>query len=151
MLIVLLGVFGRAAQSPGGPTSVGAARYGHRAGRCAVQNLDGDEGVGRRRSRLASRRRPRSRSAAWPSPAVRRRRRPPGLGFAPDSDAAARSVALRQCPLLDAARRYPDIVCGVHLGMVQGALEVLGADARPARLEPFAEPGACRLVLARDA
>jgi predicted ArsR family transcriptional regulator len=74
-----------------------------------------------------------------------------GLGFAPDADATARSVALRQCPLLDAARRYPDIVCGVHLGIVQGTLELLGTDARSAGLEPFAEPGACRLVLARDA
>ena len=70
------------------------------------------------------------------------------LGFAPDAAAPARSVALRRCPLLDAARRHPDVVCGVHLGIVQGTLELLGSDPRPARLEPFAEPGACRLVLA---
>lgn len=69
------------------------------------------------------------------------------LGFAPTTDANAHSVALRQCPLLDAARRHPDIVCGVHLGIVQGTLELLGADARHADLQPFAEPGACRLTL----
>ena len=71
-----------------------------------------------------------------------------GLGFDPVADTSTRIVALRRCPLLDAARRHPDVVCGVHLGIVKGALEVMGADARHASLEPFAEPGACRLTLA---
>lgn len=69
------------------------------------------------------------------------------LGFAPDAGPGTRTVALRRCPLLDAARRYPDVVCGVHLGLVGGALEWLAADPAGVQLEPFAEPGACRLVL----
>lgn len=69
------------------------------------------------------------------------------LGFAPQTDPEARSVALRQCPLLDAAREYPEVVCQVHLGIVRGALESEGGDPEPTELLPFAEPGACRLHL----
>ena len=74
------------------------------------------------------------------------------LGFAPDDDpdalGAHRGVALRRCPLLNAARRYPTIVCQVHLGIVEGMLERLGAADTPGLgLIPFAEPGACRLFL----
>jgi predicted ArsR family transcriptional regulator len=70
------------------------------------------------------------------------------IGFAPESDAEETSVRLTRCPLLDTARRYPDVVCAVHLGIVRGALSEYGADASGAELHPFAEPGACRLHLA---
>lgn len=70
------------------------------------------------------------------------------LGFAPESDPRARTVALRRCPLLDAAQRHTAVVCGVHLGMVHGALDAMGADFRDSELHPFSEPGACRLILA---
>lgn len=70
------------------------------------------------------------------------------LGFDPRADRHATTVALRRCPLLDAARRYPDVVCQVHLGLVRGALETLGGDPEPTELLAFAEPGACRLNLA---
>lgn len=74
------------------------------------------------------------------------------LGFAPDDDpgvsGARRGIALRRCPLLDAARRYPTIVCQVHLGIVEGMLQRLGVTDTPGLdLIPFAEPGACRLFL----
>jgi predicted ArsR family transcriptional regulator len=69
------------------------------------------------------------------------------LGFAPETDRRAASVRLTRCPLLDAAHRYPDVVCGVHLGLTQGALEEYGAAPQGVRLLPFAEPGACRLHL----
>lgn len=69
------------------------------------------------------------------------------LGFAPEADARSASVRLTRCPLLEAAHRYPDVVCGVHLGLAQGALEQYGADGSDAELVPFAEPGACRLHL----
>lgn len=67
------------------------------------------------------------------------------LGFAPQADARATSVRLARCPLLEAAYKYPDVVCGVHLGLVRGALEEYGADDDGTELLPFAEPGACRL------
>lgn len=70
------------------------------------------------------------------------------LGFAPDDDGAERGVALRRCPLLDAARRYPSVVCQVHLGIVEGLLQSMDAPTGPGLdLIPFAEPGACRLFL----
>lgn len=72
------------------------------------------------------------------------------LGFAPSTDARARVVKLHRCPLLEAAHQQPEVICGVHLGITRGALEELGND--PVRtenvaLQPFSEPGACRLDL----
>jgi predicted ArsR family transcriptional regulator len=72
------------------------------------------------------------------------------LGFAPSADARFGVIKLRRCPLLEAAHQYSEVVCGVHLGVVRGALTELGADAdRTDRtaLQPFSEPGACRLDL----
>ena len=69
------------------------------------------------------------------------------LGFDPASDPAARSVLLRRCPLLDVAREHPGVVCQVHLGLVQGALQEMGYDSTHTSLHPFAEPGGCRLRL----
>ena len=71
------------------------------------------------------------------------------LGFAPEADERAANVRLTRCPLLEAAHRYPDVVCGVHLGLAKAALTEYGADPDGAELRPFAEPGACRLRLAK--
>lgn len=68
------------------------------------------------------------------------------LGFAPA--ASGPSVALRRCPLLDAVHAEPDVVCAVHLGLTRGVVIERGEDPDPIRLLPFAEPGACRLLLA---
>jgi predicted ArsR family transcriptional regulator len=70
------------------------------------------------------------------------------LGFEPRRDPAdPADVRLTRCPLLEAAHRHPDVVCGVHLGIVRGALAEYGADPSGSDLQPFAEPGACRLVV----
>ena len=69
------------------------------------------------------------------------------LGFAPQPDARHAVVRLTRCPLLDAARRHPEIVCGVHLGIVRGALEVQGGEPDRVNLLAFSEPGACVLDL----
>lgn len=70
------------------------------------------------------------------------------LGFEPRQDVSApSSVLLTRCPLLEAARRSPRIVCAVHLGMLRGVLDAYGAETTGSALEPFAEPGACRVVL----
>lgn len=69
------------------------------------------------------------------------------MGFAPVADADESAIRLTRCPLLTAARRYPDVVCGVHVGIVRGALEEYGADPTGFELLPFSEPGACRLEL----
>jgi predicted ArsR family transcriptional regulator len=69
------------------------------------------------------------------------------LGFSPDvvdrPEAGAAVVELRSCPFLDLAEANPDVVCGVHLGVIGGALGALGASAADTELEPFAVPGAC--------
>src|SRR5699024_902854 len=63
------------------------------------------------------------------------------------SSAPSRNVRLTRCPLLAAAHEHPHIVCGVHLGLVRGALEVYGAPSAKSQPEPFCEPRACRLHL----
>ncbi|WP_347350646.1 helix-turn-helix domain-containing protein [Intrasporangium sp.] len=68
------------------------------------------------------------------------------LGFAPDG-APEGCLHLRECPMLAVARERPDVVCSVHHGMVEGALEAAGGDPDGVRLEAFAEIGACRLHL----
>ena len=69
------------------------------------------------------------------------------LGFEPEDGESSARVRLTGCPLLEAAHRYPEVVCAVHLGIVRGALEEYGADPAGSELVPFAEPGACRLVV----
>ena len=70
------------------------------------------------------------------------------LGFQPEQSADDRaSVRLTRCPLLQAAHQHPEVVCAVHLGIVRGALSEHGADPAGTELEPFVEPGACRLVV----
>jgi len=74
-----------------------------------------------------------------------------GLGFAPRPDEETASVMLTRCPLLEAAHRHPDVVCGVHLGIIRGALEEYGGEPAGTDLLPFSDPGACRLQLSTPA
>lgn len=70
------------------------------------------------------------------------------LGFAPKPNADAKRIKLTRCPLLEAARQHPNVICNVHLGIVRGALKELGAEPKnidKVVLEPFSEPGACLL------
>ncbi len=69
------------------------------------------------------------------------------LRFQPEPAQAPHTHRLTTCPLLDAARRNPEVVCEVHLGIVRGVLDRLGGQPDGADLEAFAEPGACRLTL----
>lgn len=69
------------------------------------------------------------------------------MGFAPQPDGEVRDVRLTRCPLLEAAHQQPDVVCAVHLGIAQGALETYDAPTGGLELLPFAETGACLLRL----
>lgn len=69
------------------------------------------------------------------------------LGFAPRSDARTTVVRLRACPVLESARKHPDVVCAVHRGLVEGLAERYGTDSQQVSLTPFAHPGWCRLGL----
>lgn len=62
-------------------------------------------------------------------------------GFTPE---AGDDVRLLTCPMLDAARHYPDVICAIH----QGQLDAM--EPGRWRLLPFAEPDAC-LIRAENA
>jgi predicted ArsR family transcriptional regulator len=70
------------------------------------------------------------------------------LGFAPersDSEGTEREmlVRLRHCPFLELAKSRTDVVCPIHLGLMQGALDTWGAPVEVGRLDAFAEPDLC--------
>jgi predicted ArsR family transcriptional regulator len=70
------------------------------------------------------------------------------LGFEPELvlGEAQAEVRLHRCPFDDLARRYGEVVCAAHLGLVRGALEELGARVR-ADLVPWVEPTMCLVDL----
>lgn len=59
-------------------------------------------------------------------------------GFAPA--VTEEGLELRTCPLVHEARAHPEVVCGIHAGMIR---EVAGEELH---LIPFARPGACLVV-----
>lgn len=69
------------------------------------------------------------------------------LGFAPErreSDRAGETqVGLRHCPFLELAETSTDVVCPIHLGLMQGALEAWDAPIEVNRMDAFVEPGMC--------
>lgn len=71
------------------------------------------------------------------------------LGFAPDQ-AAGRDrsqIGLRNCPFLELAVDHSEVVCPVHLGLMQGAMESWGSPVTVERLEAFVEPDLCMVHL----
>jgi predicted ArsR family transcriptional regulator len=56
-------------------------------------------------------------------------------------------ILLRHCPFREIAEHSQEIVCAVHLGLVQGVLAELRAPVTADRLEPFVEPRLCRAHL----
>lgn len=69
------------------------------------------------------------------------------LRFSPTTGPRATTVRLTSCPLLGVAEQYPDVVCGIHRGLVEGALDRWGDSTTDVALRPFAEPGACLLTM----
>lgn len=67
------------------------------------------------------------------------------LGFASrtQADGERHQLRLDQCPFREVAQQHPDVVCALHLGLMQGALAQMRAPVTVDRLEPFAEPGLC--------
>ncbi len=63
------------------------------------------------------------------------------LGFAPEPGESR--IDLRHCPFLELAQVHPEVVCPVHLGLMQGALEAWNAPVTVERLTPFVEPDLC--------
>jgi predicted ArsR family transcriptional regulator len=65
----------------------------------------------------------------------------PKLASGPGADPVV--VHLRSCPYLELAETSPDVVCGVHLGLISGALGALGGRAAATELKPFGAPDGC--------
>ena len=67
------------------------------------------------------------------------------LGFDPElaGDEADRQIRLRACPFRAAARADPEVICAVHVGLLQGILTRLGAPPTTARLLPVVGPELC--------
>lgn len=75
-------------------------------------------------------------------------------GYAPDltvgGDDGDVVLTLRECPFIDLARVRPAVVCGVHRGLLKGALEATGESQAGVSLRPFVDPSTCHAVLVRD-
>jgi predicted ArsR family transcriptional regulator len=68
-----------------------------------------------------------------------------GMGFAPEvaGEGTRCRMLLHDCPFLEVAQHHQEVVCSLHLGLMQGALARLRAPVTADRLEPFARPGVC--------
>jgi len=75
------------------------------------------------------------------------------IGFAPEPDGSGgtRRILLRHCPFRETAVEHREVVCSVHLGLMQGLLGELRAPVRVERLDPFVEPHLCVARLAEAA
>ena len=62
-------------------------------------------------------------------------------GFAPESEPGG--LVMHRCPFRDLAERYPRVVCSFHGGLIDGALEELGAPIALTALEPWASGSTC--------
>lgn len=75
-------------------------------------------------------------------------------GYFPDLEVDGRQgdahLVLRDCPFLDLARVRPEVVCGVHRGLLRGALEMAGESGARVTLQPFTGPRTCQAHLRRD-
>lgn len=74
------------------------------------------------------------------------------IGFGPqvadDTQATDAQVNVCHCPFLELARERPDVVCSVHLGIMQGALAVWDENVTVSRLVRRERPEPCVAHLA---
>jgi predicted ArsR family transcriptional regulator len=74
------------------------------------------------------------------------------IGFAPEltAEGGGYRLLLRQCPFREVAERHQDVVCALHLGLMQGALAQMRTPVTAGRLQPFAGAWGCTAELAVD-
>lgn len=67
------------------------------------------------------------------------------LGFEPEQRAGSRTVKirLRHCPFIDLVDEHAEIICSLHLGLMQGAFGSMKAPVTVDRLVPFEQPDLC--------
>lgn len=79
-----------------------------------------------------------------------------GIGFSPEfehdtghTDPDEVRIRVRNCPFGTVAEQHADVVCRLHLGLIQGALEELDVPMAADRLDPLVEPHLCLAYLRR--
>ena len=67
------------------------------------------------------------------------------IGFQPETQSSEGDVEMRlhHCPFREVSQKHTDVVCAIHLGLMQGALDELGAPVTTSSLEPFVTPRVC--------
>ncbi len=75
-----------------------------------------------------------------------------GIGFDPElrADGETLQIRLHACPFRSVAEAHPEVVCSLHLGLLRGALDELGAPPATTRLQPFVEPHLCLAHITPD-
>jgi predicted ArsR family transcriptional regulator len=73
------------------------------------------------------------------------------LGFAPELRVtpSAYQLRLHRCPFRELAAEHPDVVCGLHLGLLRQTVAQMGAPVPDVSLKPFVGPDLCIAELAR--
>jgi predicted ArsR family transcriptional regulator len=67
------------------------------------------------------------------------------VGLSPRLD--GRVITMHSCPFRELAERYPRVVCALHHGLLNGALEELDASVRVAALKPSVTAETCEAEL----
>lgn len=74
-------------------------------------------------------------------------------GYTPElaggEDSSQVLLTLRECPFLELASAQPAVVCGVHRGLLRGALAAAGEADAGVSLRPFVDRHTCQAVLTR--
>lgn len=67
------------------------------------------------------------------------------MGFAPEQTTSGGrpQIGLRHCPFLELAVSRSEVVCPVHLGLMQGAMESWDSPVTVDRLDAFVRPDLC--------
>lgn len=73
------------------------------------------------------------------------------VGFQPtvhgDPAGSRAEIRLHHCPFREVAETAEDVVCALHLGLMQGALHEMRAPVTATSLEPFVRPDLCIATL----
>jgi len=74
------------------------------------------------------------------------------IGFAPEAVTRGRyrKVLLHRCPFREVAQEHPEVVCSIHLGLMNRLLAELDAPLEVDQLDPFVEPSQCVASLSRS-
>lgn len=72
------------------------------------------------------------------------------LWFSPEFESGPDPrLRVRNCPFTESANRAPDVVCQLHCGIINGALEEMGSTRQIVEMDVCIEPDLCNGRLAR--